>query len=186
MNDLETILSRIPPRPVPSPWRAEILRAARAVAPELACNLVGQDAQLTDGRQNACPTTTTPAWWRRWISPQRLGFAAAWLIIAILRASTPDGDTAPSPATVAQFEERVSMQWTLIAELLHPPAPSPQPRSPAPHGAMLRMPQGAGASCSGRLTHRPNQGAGCPLSLTQAMRRSFKATLPGSPDLSLS
>lgn len=151
MNDFETTLSRIEPRPVPLPWRDEILRAARAVAPEAACNGAGPHARLTGTRQNAHPTANRPAAWQRWMSPQRLGFAAAWVLIGVLRMSTPKVDAAASPATVAQLEERVSMQWMLIAELAHPPPPSPKPPPPAPHGAMLRMPQGAGASCARRM-----------------------------------
>lgn len=113
MSDFEKSLSRIPLHPAPAEWRAEILRTARAAAPDPA-----------------------PApWWQRWLTPQRIALAAVWLLIAILRSATQEESTVSAPASVAQLETRVSVQLALIAELLNPPAPPPRP--PPPHGAVL-------------------------------------------------
>src|SRR4051794_13461284 len=80
MKDFESQLSELPTRSAPANWRADILRNARAAAPEA----------------HVAP------WWRSWLTPQPIALAAAWLVIAFLALSTPEESTPPPPATLAQ------------------------------------------------------------------------------------
>ena len=111
MSDFESELAKTPLRGAPADWRAEILRAARAVAPEAA----------------------TPPWWRRWLAPQPLTLAAAWLVIATLWLATPANSETPRRADMTQMKAQVRAQRELLAELLRPAAPVPA--APSQQGA---------------------------------------------------
>ena len=112
MNDLESVVARLPLRSAPAEWRGEILRAARIATAEPA----------------------PPSQWRLWLSPPRLALAAAWMVIIALHISTTAESSTASPADIAQLQVRVSAQLTLLAELLDPPQPPP---ALIPRDAML-------------------------------------------------
>lgn len=113
MNDFESRLSEIPLRTSPSAWRAEILRNARAAAPEAAIE----------------------PWWRPWLRPHRLALAAAWVVIISLRLFVSEEEASQSPqAPLADWRARVEARKEALARLLTPPA-TVEPEPPAPHGA---------------------------------------------------
>ena len=74
-DDFETQLQRLPLRPMPGQWRAEILRVAR------------RQARIQEAAAGSHPT----AWWREWLWPcpqAWAGLAALWLCILGFNAAT--------------------------------------------------------------------------------------------------
>jgi hypothetical protein len=118
MSDFESELAKTPLRPAPADWRGEILRAARSAAPE------------------AVPSSA--AWWRRWLAPQPLTLAAAWVVTATLRLATPAESPAPRTSDLAQMKAQIRAQQKLLAELLNPPGSVPAPAPPRQQGAWLQ------------------------------------------------
>ena len=118
MSDFETKLAKTPLRRAPAEWRGEILRATRSAAAE------------------AAPSSV--AWWRRWLAPQPLSLAAAWVVIATLRFATPAEPPPPQTADVAQMKAQIRAQQKLLAELLHPPIPVPPAPPVGQQGAWLQ------------------------------------------------
>ena len=123
MNDFESDLAKTRLRGAPAEWRGEILRAARSAATD-------DDAPVREStRQGALASPRG----RRWLAPQPLALAAAWLVIAVLRMATPAEPAAAPTADVAQIKAQIRAQQKLLAELLRPevPAPTPQRRQGA-------------------------------------------------------
>ena len=122
LEDFEHRLERQPLRPVPPPWREEMLHAANAVA----------------ARRSGLRETEPASWWREWLWPNPAtwaGLAGAWAVITVLNlasVSRSEKGVAPAiplaPQTLALLRE----QRQLLAELVHPsPAPAEPPKTPA-------------------------------------------------------
>ena len=119
-DDFEKQLQRQPLREVPTEWRAEILRSARAASP-----------------RTALTTPRIAAWWRErlWPCPQAwAGLAAVWMIILGLNATAPTGPGAVamrSSAPSAETQTTVAAQRRELARLLDnnfsEPTPAPKP-----------------------------------------------------------
>ena len=103
MSDFESDLTKIPLRRAPLDWRGDILRAARAGAPE----------------RDPLP------WWRRCLAPQPLTLAAAWLVIAGLQLMTPADAPVRQRANSDQLKAQIRAQRKLLAELLQPARVAP-------------------------------------------------------------
>jgi len=124
-DDFEKRMQRLPMRPVPPTWRADILRAAREA----------RRSQTAPERSEAV------SWWRAlfWPSPAAwAGVAAVWALILGLNysASTPEPTLAAVSAPLASPAElrmALAQQRRLAIELLEltPPteAESPKPSS---------------------------------------------------------
>jgi hypothetical protein len=120
-DDFEKQLQRQPLRPVPTEWRAEILRSAQAASPHV--------SRLTPH---------AVAWWHEWLwpSPQAwAGLAAVWMILLGLNAMAPggSGDVAKrSPSHSAETETTLAAQRRELARLLDNnfPEPAPAPKPP--------------------------------------------------------
>lgn len=114
MNDLESRLARLPLRSAPVEWRLQILHAAQA----------------------ARPAERVAPWWARWLTPQRLALAGAWLLILWLRLSSP-GEAGPgAPTTVAGWHELWTARQQMVARLLSQPA-APEAEPNFHQGAVL-------------------------------------------------
>lgn len=125
--DFEECLRRQSIRPVPSHWRGEILRAARAQPP-------------------------VPTWWREWLWPcprAWAGLAAAWGIIFLLRVTAPDDPAAAGGAASASWQNFAILrqETEIIAQLSASeesrPAPPPRPAAPQPRSSR-RLKQSVG------------------------------------------
>lgn len=119
MNDFETRLAEVHLRGAPPEWRGDILRAARAA----------ETANLPQ-----------PLWWRGLFSVPKLALAALWLLIGVLRISTPRDVTPTALATTIpispdMLRAGLQMEASLFAELRGPKPLSPPPKSP--NGAMI-------------------------------------------------
>lgn len=124
MNDFEQRLQRVPLKPVPPGWRAEILAAAAAVP--------------SAPKESARPSFGSWLHALLWPHPKAwAGLAAVWLFIALLnfsqRGTAPvraEKSAAPTPAAVAELRQ----QHELLVELLGRPEPrdADRPRSTVP------------------------------------------------------
>jgi len=118
-EDFEKQLQRQPLREVPTEWRAEILRSARAA-------------------RSSPVTSHDVAWWREWLwpSPQAwAGLAAVWMVILGLNATAPAGPGAVakrSPAPSVEADATLAAQRRELARLLDNnfAEPTPAPKSP--------------------------------------------------------
>jgi hypothetical protein len=114
MSDLEQQLARLELRPVPAPWREEILRAA---------------AQAQNVR--AAQTGEVP-WWRVlfWPAPRAWGaLAGVWLLIALMYLTMPSADLPSTNRSVVASSVSVDAwreQQRLLAELF-PREPHAEP-----------------------------------------------------------
>ncbi|HEV7404246.1 MAG TPA: hypothetical protein VGO11_14995 [Chthoniobacteraceae bacterium] len=109
MNDLESRLARLPLRSAPAEWRLQILRAAQA----------------------ARPAERVAPWWQRWLTPQRLALAGAWLLILLLKLTSPGERGKGTPSEVAGWQELWTAREQMVARLLNQPAaPEAEPRFP--------------------------------------------------------
>jgi hypothetical protein len=113
MDELETRLARLPLRPAPAAWRLQILAAAQA----------------------ARPAERGARWWQRWLSPQRLALAAAWLLILFLHLSAPVATRRATPASTVDWRHGWDVRQELLARLLAPPVAAPQEPPRSPQGA---------------------------------------------------
>ena len=131
-DDLETRLSRLPLRPPPSQWRGEILAACGAPASSTA-----RVESRGGAQRRRFGERRSVAWWFAWLMPGRAGWAtlgAAWGIIMLLQfADAPEAKSAPPP-TVAISPEAWEERRRLMAELLPPDQPAPEPAVTRPRG----------------------------------------------------
>lgn len=134
-EDFEKKLSQRPVRPLPPEWRAEILSAARAAAPQPAppttSNIFATIARQLSGLLQ--------------LRPQALaGLAAVWILIFALRFSTQEGSTiaancaSVSPEVIAGVREQKLFFAELVGlrekrETEPPKSFSPGPRSELRH-----------------------------------------------------
>jgi hypothetical protein len=133
-DEFENQLRRQAVRPVPTMWRDEILVAAKAAA-------------VLDS--HAAPAVSTP-WWREWLwpSPQAwAGLAAAWIVIAVLNATTeprPVDMAKQVPLPSADTEATLAAQRRELARLLDnpiEPAPPPKTGPPGPRSENFSPPK---------------------------------------------
>jgi hypothetical protein len=108
VDELESRLARLPLRPAPAEWRLQILQAAQATR----------------------PAERGAAWWQRWLTPQRLTLAGAWLVILLLRATVPGESGHGAPPSVAGWPQLWAARQQMLARLLNQPAPEAEPRFP--------------------------------------------------------
>jgi hypothetical protein len=110
MNEFEQRLRRVPMKPLPAGWRAEILAAVPARPAAVRGSWAGRlNARLHD---------------LLWPHPQAwAGLAAAWLVILLLQVSQRDGTPAraekyvpPSPEMLVELRQQEQM----LVELLGP------------------------------------------------------------------
>ena len=151
MNEFEQRLRRVPVKPIPADWRAEILAAATPMPAVRAAKArgswlgwLGRMGGLADDRLEACPTFIRAVLWphpRAWA-----GLAAVWVVILLLHVSQRDESPVPlsksappSPALLAELRQ----QQQLLAELLGgpaaPDADRPQTRSPRTQAVRIFM-----------------------------------------------
>ena len=117
--DFEEFLRRQSIRPIPSEWRAEILRASRA-------------------------KPTSSPWWREWMWPcpqAWAGLAAAWGIILLLTFTAPEETSTPGHADPSSRRDFAFLrqETEIIARLSdfeeNRPAPAPQPPALKPRSS---------------------------------------------------
>src|SRR5580658_6807659 len=98
-DDFENYLRSQSVRPIPTEWRAEILRAAKA----------RQEPRPTElnGRARLLPSQTSLPWWHEWLWPCPRAWAAlavAWGIILLLNVTVPDGSPATGQVASASWQ----------------------------------------------------------------------------------
>jgi hypothetical protein len=111
MNEFEQRLRRVPVKPIPAGWRAEILAAAVPARPATGR---GSWAGRLNGRWHDLLWPHPKAW---------AGLAAAWLVILLLQVSQQEGTPAraakfapPSPEMLVELRQ----QQQMLVELLGP------------------------------------------------------------------
>ena len=141
-DHFERQLQRVPQRPVPAAWRAEILSAARKE--RLACDSSGAAHASVLGTLNSLLSKVL------WPNPKAwAGLAAVWLVILGINLTTRDGSQAVakqasplSPQMFMAFQEQERMLSELIgpreAPVVERPKPTqPRPRSELRHGLLM-------------------------------------------------
>lgn len=134
MNEFEQRLSRVPGKPIPAEWRAEILAAAEPVRPAPARG--SWLARLKEQLHAAL-----------WPHPQAwAGLAAVWVVVLLLQMSVRDEppgrvqkSAPPSPAMRVELRQ----QRQLLVELLGTPeardADRPRTVSPRTQSVQVMM-----------------------------------------------
>jgi hypothetical protein len=120
--DFEDYLRRQSIRPIPAPWRKEILRAARP-QPQ--------------------PQPAVSSWWREWLWPcprAWAGLAAAWAFIFLMHLTTPDDPSSRQGGSASlQSFAFLQQETAIIAQLSAPeanrPAPPPPPAATKPRSS---------------------------------------------------
>jgi len=148
-DDFENQLQRQPLRPVPTEWRAEILREAKDSAAADARRL---KSESTPCEEDQSLLTPAPAiWWREWLWPSPkawAGLAAAWVVIAILNVTNAPSraemvkQEAPKPSP--ELETTLAAQRRELARLLDnfsEPASTPKAGPPGPRSELVSPPK---------------------------------------------
>jgi hypothetical protein len=132
MNEFEQRLRRVPGKPIPADWRAEILAAAMPIP---AVEDRGSWFDRLRVRIHAVLWPHPQAW---------AGLAAVWVVILLLHFSQRDESPVPlsksappSPALLAELRQ----QQQLLAELLGGPAApdADRPRTRSPRTQSVRI-----------------------------------------------
>ena len=124
MNEFENQLARQPLKSVPTEWRAQILRDARAQ--------MSQDVSDSGSR--------SLSWLRElfWPCPRAWGaLAAVWIVIAVFKITTPGAATANAGEVAKNQVISVSEQRRELANLLE--AADKSSRSPADRPRSARV-----------------------------------------------